>query len=51
MAILGVGTAGAVMGIDIINVSIKKISRIYLFDPVPKLIFIVGWISIMFFSK
>jgi sulfite exporter TauE/SafE len=46
MAILGVGTAGALLGIDVFYVSIKKISRIYLLDAVAELILIVGWIAI-----
>jgi hypothetical protein len=46
MAILGVGTAGVLLGIDVFYVSIKKISRIYLLDAVAELILIVGWIAI-----
>jgi len=46
MAVLGVGTAGALLGIDVFNVSIKKIPRIYLLDAVAELILIVGWIAI-----
>ena len=46
MAILGVGTAGALLGIDVFYVSIKKIPRIYLLDAVAELILIVGWIAI-----
>ena len=46
MAILGVGTAGALLGIDVFYVSIKKISRIYLLDAVAELILIVGWTAI-----
>jgi sulfite exporter TauE/SafE len=45
-AVLGVGTAGALLGIDVFNVSIKKIPRIYLLDAVAELILIVGWIAI-----
>ena len=46
MAVLGVGTAGALLGIDVFNVSIKKIPRIYLLDAVAELVLIVGWIAI-----
>ena len=46
MAVLGLGTAGALLGIDVFNVSIKKIPRIYLLDAVAELILIVGWIAI-----
>ena len=51
MAVLGVGTAGALLGIDVFNVSIKKIPRIYLLDAVAELILIVGWIAIYVSSE
>jgi sulfite exporter TauE/SafE len=47
MVILGVGTAGALLGIDVFYVSIKKISRIYLLDAVAELILIAGWLAIV----
>src|SRR4030042_4958162 len=46
MVILGVGTAGVLLGIDVFYVSIKKISRIYLLDAVAELLLIAGWIAI-----
>ena len=46
MAVLGVGTAGVLLGIDVFYVSIKKIPRIYLLDTVAELVLIVGWIAI-----
>jgi hypothetical protein len=45
LAVLGVGTAGALLGIDVFYVSIKKISRIYLLDAVAELILIMVWIA------
>jgi hypothetical protein len=47
MAILGVGSASTLLGIDVFYASIKRISRIYLLDAVAELIFIAGWIVIV----
>ena len=49
MVILGVGTAGVLLGIDVFYVSIKKISRIYLLDAVAELLLIAGWIIDYYF--
>ncbi|MFZ5907070.1 MAG: hypothetical protein ACOYVJ_06625 [Nitrospirota bacterium] len=44
LAVLGAGTACALMGIDIYYVSVKRISRIYLLDAVIEMFLIMAWI-------
>jgi len=51
LVVLGAGIAGVLLGIDIFYVTKKKISRIYLFDAVAELIFIMGWISVYVFQE
>lgn len=49
MAILGAGTACALLGIDVFYVSKKRISRVYLLDALAELILLMAWIMLYIF--